>query len=227
MKKNTPPDPDARERILQAATECFAASGYDGTRIDEIAERAGVNKALLYYHVGDKQALYDAVLTSTIDRVLAALSEALAPELPPAGKFQAILETFARLGTENGVFIPVVMREIASGGAHMSDAMLLKMSSVFRIVAGVLAEGTASGDFRPTDPLLTHVSIVGSTMFLVASRRVRERVATIAGLPIVQHTPAEISAHVRNLFLYGLEGTPKAAAASPKARSKKSSRSQS
>ncbi|MFN2441829.1 MAG: TetR/AcrR family transcriptional regulator, partial [Thermoanaerobaculia bacterium] len=44
------PNPTPRERILAAAGDIFARSGYDGARVDEIATRAGVNKAMVYYH---------------------------------------------------------------------------------------------------------------------------------------------------------------------------------
>ena len=57
---------DARERILAAAAEVFASVGFGGARIDDIAERAGINKAMLYYHVGDKERLYATVLINTV-----------------------------------------------------------------------------------------------------------------------------------------------------------------
>jgi AcrR family transcriptional regulator len=53
---------ETSEAILKAATEIFSEAGYDGARVDEIARRAGVNKASLYYHIGDKKALYTRVL---------------------------------------------------------------------------------------------------------------------------------------------------------------------
>ena len=49
-------------RILDAAAQAFAAAGFEGARIDDIAHRAGVNKAMIYYHIGDKKALYTRVL---------------------------------------------------------------------------------------------------------------------------------------------------------------------
>lgn len=50
-----------QERLLDAATEEFAAHGFAGARIDRIARRAGRNKQLLYHHFGNKEALHAAV----------------------------------------------------------------------------------------------------------------------------------------------------------------------
>ena len=56
-------DPVAtRKKLLTAARLEFARHGFAGARVDEIAERAGVNKQLVYHYFGDKDALYLAVL---------------------------------------------------------------------------------------------------------------------------------------------------------------------
>ena len=46
--------PEARDRILQAAGRLFSEKGYEGTRVYEIADAAGVNKVLIYYYVHNK-----------------------------------------------------------------------------------------------------------------------------------------------------------------------------
>src|SRR6266516_1014649 len=55
----------AREAILNAAEKVFAEHGFDGARIDAIAETAGYNKSLIFQYYGDKLGLYAAVLKRT------------------------------------------------------------------------------------------------------------------------------------------------------------------
>ena len=198
------PEPDARARILAAAAEVFASIGFAGARVDEIAARAGVNKAMLYYHVGDKDKLYATVLTETIDRVPVALRAAIANVDTPAEKLQCILETLAALPTSNPQFVPIMLREIASGGATLPDEMLARMAGIFQIVAEVLAEGVRKKAFRATDPLLTHVTLVGSMLFLVASQPIRKRVAKLSGVKHA-HSLEDLARHTGNLVLKGLE----------------------
>jgi TetR/AcrR family transcriptional regulator len=210
---------DPRSRILAAAAEIFATTGFAAARVDEIASRAGVNKAMLYYHVGDKEHLYATILTETIDRAVALLRMATSAPQSPSEKLTAILNTFAEFGTSNPQFVPILLREIASGGATLPDEMLFRMAGAFQIVADVLGEGTRKRVFRRTDPLLTHVSLVGTMMFLIASQPVRARLAKVAG---VEHTQTlhDLAAHTANLILHGLESNPEPKPAK-RARSRK------
>ncbi|HYH09164.1 MAG TPA: TetR/AcrR family transcriptional regulator [Thermoanaerobaculia bacterium] len=197
-------DSDARARILAAATEVFATIGFAAARVDDIAERAGVNKAMLYYHVGDKERLYATVLTDTVDRGFAELRAATEKAGTPARKLACVLDAFAEFGTSNPYFVPIMFREVASGGATLPDEMLVRMAGVFRVVGDVIAEGMKKGAFRKVDPLLTHVSLVGTMMFLVASQPIRLRLAKVAG---VEHQPSlqDLADHTLNLVLHGIE----------------------
>ena len=57
-----------RQRILQAAFKEFAAKGFAGARVDNIARRASINKRMLYHYFGDKEALFREVLRRKIEQ---------------------------------------------------------------------------------------------------------------------------------------------------------------
>ena len=57
-------------RILAAARDAFSENGFNGTTVDGIARRAGVNKATLYYQIGDKETLYAKVIGSVIEETV-------------------------------------------------------------------------------------------------------------------------------------------------------------
>ncbi|MEU8223583.1 TetR family transcriptional regulator [Kribbella sp. NPDC048915] len=59
-----------RTRILEAATEEFAARGIAGARVSRIAEVAGCNKAMLYAYFGNKDELFDAVFSASVEQYL-------------------------------------------------------------------------------------------------------------------------------------------------------------
>ena len=58
----TSPAKTTQDRIFQAATAEFATHGISGARVDRIADAAGANKALIYHHFGNKEALFSAVV---------------------------------------------------------------------------------------------------------------------------------------------------------------------
>ncbi|WP_432881438.1 TetR family transcriptional regulator [Kribbella sp. CA-245084] len=59
-----------KARILAAAIEEFAARGIAGARVDRIAEAAGCNKAMLYAYFGNKDGLFDAAFSASVDQYL-------------------------------------------------------------------------------------------------------------------------------------------------------------
>jgi AcrR family transcriptional regulator len=63
-----------RRRLKEAATAEFAERGPDGTTMARIAERAGINKERLYKYFGDKQALFEMVLTDELDKLAASVA---------------------------------------------------------------------------------------------------------------------------------------------------------
>src|SRR5215470_13278190 len=102
------------DRILAAAAREFA-----GARVDRIARRARVNKAMLYYHFGSKQGLYRTLLRRTFtlaaDRIH---SIARSPD-PPAEKIDRLIEGLDRLVHEHAFIPSIMLREVAEGGAHL------------------------------------------------------------------------------------------------------------
>jgi len=55
-----------KQRILDAAGQCFAANGFAKTTVERIASEAGVSKGLVYHHFGGKEAILEAVLARTL-----------------------------------------------------------------------------------------------------------------------------------------------------------------
>jgi TetR/AcrR family transcriptional regulator len=77
-------DPEAtREAFLSAAEAIFARAGFKGARVEEIAVKAGYNKALLFHYFGDKLGIYQAVVLRHCDQVAAGNSRVLGSIVPP------------------------------------------------------------------------------------------------------------------------------------------------
>src|SRR5882672_2335421 len=96
------------EAILAAAALEFSERGYAGARVDRIARRAGVNKAMLYYHFGSKQALYRALLRQIFSQVAERLTTVARSDAAPEQKIEAIIAAMAGFVAEQREF-PAIM----------------------------------------------------------------------------------------------------------------------
>jgi len=61
---------ESKERILSAAELVFSEKGFDGARVDEIARRAGVNKALIYYYFKGKDEILEVLVRKLLDELV-------------------------------------------------------------------------------------------------------------------------------------------------------------
>src|SRR5260370_24855580 len=147
-----------RAAILKAALEEFAHEGAAGARTDEIARRARVNKALLYYYFKDKEGLYGAAL----EQVFSGLAERVTgvldhTELPPRERLLNYVQAHFDYIASAPMYPRLVQREfMRTAGRTLSPVasrilerygkpMYLKLGSVIR-------EGITAHDFRKVDP---------------------------------------------------------------------------
>ena len=162
--------------LLEAAALEFGERGYDATRVDRIAERAGVNKAMLYYHFGSKEGLYVEVVRDLF-RAVGARATAIADG--PGGaaaKLDAWIATIVEEASARPWMPPIMLREFASAGSHLDTDTFSLMNAVFGTLEKVIAQGRREGVFRRADPLLTHLTVVPPILiFLVRQRIVASR----------------------------------------------------
>jgi AcrR family transcriptional regulator len=141
---------DRRQAIIEAALDEFIARGYAATRLDDVAQRAGVAKGTIYLHFKDKEALFQELVRTALVPLIGRLA---AP--PPEGgsiraAFENFVETFVRevVTTRRGDIIRLVLAE----GPRFPDiADFYYREVVSRGLAGMRALielGITSGEIR-------------------------------------------------------------------------------
>jgi TetR/AcrR family transcriptional regulator len=163
------------EKILTAARTVFAEKGYNGTHVDEIAARAGVNKATLYYQIGDKDTLYANVIHQVLGNIAQDIAGAVARVDSPEEKLKAYIHYIANAVDKNPELPPIMMREIASGGATLPRVVVEDIASVLTILIGILDKGRKKGIFAETIPFLIHMMILGTILFYKGSVPIKAR----------------------------------------------------
>lgn len=163
------------EKILTAARKTFAEYGYSGTHVDEIAQRAGVNKASLYYQIGDKDTLYANVIHQVLGNIAQGIAQAVAKADNPEEKLKAYILFIADAVDKNPELPPIMMREIASDGAHLPRVVVEDISSVLTILISILDEGRKKGIFMEAVPFLVHTMILGTILFYKGASPIKDR----------------------------------------------------
>jgi AcrR family transcriptional regulator len=188
-----------REAVFDAAATLFSAKGFDGISMDDIARRAGVNKAMIYYHFADKLTLYRSVVGEMLQQMTGTVTAIAGAEAPAPEKLDRFIEAFVRMTETRPWFPALMLREISEGAPHLDLETLQRLRTVVLTFARILEEGHAGGAFRKVHPILAYLSVVGPLIFNAA----RERVAAQPGrqgqdLPMLVSIPHDdLIAHVQ------------------------------
>jgi len=198
-----------REALLRAGIELFAEHGYEGVPVWAIAAKAGVNKALISYHFGGKRKLYLAIVSATFSEIVASV-ERIADSSRPAPEL--LRELIAAVGTmvteHHPHFCTMMLREVLAGGKHLEPELIEQPARLLAAVQRIVARGVREGAFRPVDPLLTHLSLVGSLVFFFATTRFRERVLAARHPRFKAPDAAAYVRHIQDLLAHGLAAAP-------------------
>jgi TetR/AcrR family transcriptional regulator len=154
--------------ILAAATREFATHGFGGGRVDRIAERAGVNKRMIYHHYGHKRGLYLAVLEQAYDKERSAEQKLELEALEPREAMQRLIEYTFDSFMKDRSFIKLLNDENLHKAAHLkrSKRIAEMHSPLIEIMRGILERGAEAGVFRrDVDPMQTWVSIAAVSYF--------------------------------------------------------------
>jgi len=163
------------QKILMAARAVFAQKGYNGTHVDEIAARAGVNKASLYYQIGDKDTLYANVIHQVLGNIAQGLADTVAGVDTPEEKFKVYVHGIAATVDRNPEWPPIIMREMASDGAHLPRVVVEDMAAVLGILFDILDEGKKKGVFAEVSPFLVHMMIIGTILFHTKASLIKDK----------------------------------------------------
>lgn len=180
LRKTKGKQSDTVHRILNTAAAVFAESGFAGARMDEIADRAAVNKATIYYHIGDKETLYTRVLhehfASAGDRFDRILQQAESPE----EKLSLYIRHIAQVMDQDPHKAVMMLREIAAGGKHFSDVVARDLAAIINKLMKILAEGEKDGRFIPVNTFSVHLMVIGAFILYKASATVREKIVRLS-----------------------------------------------
>lgn len=161
-----------QQQILRAAMAEFAHAGLGGARIDAIAERAGVNKKLIYYYYGSKDALFLAVMEQTYADIREAERELHLLELPPVEAMRRLVAFTWEHYLAHPEFLTLLNSENLHQARHLKQSTRIREmnSPLIQTLGELLERGRREGLFRGgVDPLQLYISIAGLAYFYLSN----------------------------------------------------------
>ncbi len=183
--------------ILAAAALEFAERGFAGARVDRIAHRARVNKAMLYYHFTSKQTLYRTLLRQMFTLAAARLQAIASLDRPSAEKVDLAISGMAAFIQEHAFFPAIMLREVAERGAHLDRETLKALAAVPAAVAGIVQEGVVSGAFRPVNPVFAYFSMLAPIVLYLAGTPLRIEISKLHVLDLRASSTAAFVQHLQ------------------------------
>ena len=182
------------QRIIKAAATIFSEVGFAGARVDEIAKCAGVNKATIYYHIGDKQALYAQVIHTLFEDAADRFERNVGKANSPVEKLKFYIQTVAEAMERHPELAAIMLWEQAAGGRNFPEMVAQSLGRILTVISGILREGTDKGVFIETTPLIVHMMIIGTTVFVKRSAPIRARFASQAGIALSMDLDLDVKA---------------------------------
>lgn len=200
-------DPEARAKIAAAAEELFAAQGYDGTAIRDIARQARVNGAMIHYYYGSKEGLYRAILEGAASKVRSLLVETSGRTGSSKDRLASFVDAYAAYILTQPNLARILYREMLTGGKQLMRIAEKYAVANYTILRNTMQDGIKRGELRAIDAELAPVSLMG---MVVIFQFLRPIISVVLGENAYdERFINRIATHTIDLFLNGAAANKK------------------
>jgi AcrR family transcriptional regulator len=164
---------ETQEKILEAARNVFTRKGMSGARMQEIADEAGINKALLHYYYRSKAKLFDQIFEEARGKLFFPLVQTLNAEMDLFEKIETICSQYYHFLKEYPYLPNFVIGEVYRTPEIVTQQMELAGFSLEQFRVQVEQE-IAAGRIRPIDPRELVMNLIALNVFPVMVRPIAE-----------------------------------------------------
>jgi AcrR family transcriptional regulator len=162
---------ETEQKILRAAMQIFSIEGFKGARMQEIADKAGINKALLHYYYRNKETLYKASFDTLTFKIFTQVNLTLHKDAPLFTKIENIVAAYIDLIVET----PEVPQFILNGIINNQDELIKNMQELpldIKPFMQQIQNEILKGNIKPIHPAELLINILSLSIFPFAARPV-------------------------------------------------------
>jgi AcrR family transcriptional regulator len=170
MVENENKDQSTEQKILTAAKEVFLEQGMAGARMQDIADRAGINKALLHYYFRSKDKLFEVVYNEAAAQFLPRISVLFEADIPLFEKIERFVGTYIDLLIQHP-FIPLfVLNEMHKDAEKQINKIWGGTTPPVHILLHQIEAEVKKGTINPINPVQLMLNMVSMCIFPFVGR---------------------------------------------------------
>jgi AcrR family transcriptional regulator len=162
-------DNTTENQILNAARKVFLTKGLAAARMQEIADEAGINKALLHYYFRSKEKLFDRIFSEVIEKIAAGLQSIFKREMVLLDRLHAIVDVYIDVLLENRYLPLFVLNELNHHPERFSVLVKKHIAKHLRKFLTEIQQEVDAGKINPIHPLHLLLNVLGLIIFPFAT----------------------------------------------------------
>lgn len=155
-------------KILEAAKEEFILKGFDGARMQQIAERAGINKALLHYYFRSKENLFKAIFSNALGEFIPKIMMTFQSEISFLEKIRMFIEGYIDLFIKNP-HLPVFIISEMHRNPQLLPEILIKQGAKPEIIFNAISKELENKNIKNISPIHLMVNVLSMCIFPFAA----------------------------------------------------------
>ena len=170
-----PQEKQTEEIIFEAAQDVFTEKGFDGTRMEEISQKAGINKALLHYYYRTKEKLFTAIFERVMGDFFTHMVEIMDSEKPLFEKIEYFVETYITLILKNPHIPGFIINELNRNPERLVSIFELTpivKRNIFGKFEELIKDEIKKGTVRPIEAEQLIINIISLCIFPVVAKPV-------------------------------------------------------
>jgi TetR/AcrR family transcriptional regulator len=167
---------DTRTHILREAKKLFSIEGYDGMKMERLAELCGKNKATIYYYFDSKAVLYNEIIIAILEALQVRLSQKIMPDDTPQEKLRQFIKSMSEC---DPLDVRLIQREMTGESIKSENEIFALLLKNVTLLKTILAEGIEQKLFNDVEPFVVMQVVMGTLNHYILSTAFRQKVCAL------------------------------------------------
>ncbi len=174
----------SRQLIITHAIELFSQKGYASASMDELGERCGLNKAMVFYYFKNKKGLYEAVMREVLVEIQQTIVEENKRHSTPKEELEGFIRTYAKFACEHPYLPSLLLKELSDSGAVVPEMLFASMRQLFALFSDILKRGEKEGCFNDAVPMILYFMVLGTLNLMITTKPLRIKASRMEDIEV-------------------------------------------